>query len=306
MPDTEKGFRARYLNLKLSGDIAPGFSYNYRQRFSKDMLSASSFLNSTDYIYLDYRPTQRWTLTAGKQFVAVGGFEYDYAPIDVYLYSQYCDFVECYGYGLSATYAVTPNDNIQVQAAQSAFAPTKGIDRYSYNVLWRGTHGAFSSISSMGLHEWDRHKFLHVTALSGKYDFGCGHVFVDWTNRYDTSSTADAGFFDDFTLAGECHVRPVPQVNIFGRYCFDRNVAKVSGDPTVHPGTEIHTFGGGVEFLPLKGDPDVRVHAAYFRKEGTNGNPSGTHQPGTDYLTIGLTWRFNYDKVAARMKNLKS
>lgn len=299
--DTDKGFRARYLNVKLSGDIAPGFSYNYRQRLSKDIKSAGGFLDATDYIYLDYRPDDRWTLSAGKQFVAIGGFEYDYAPIDVYRYSEYCDNIECYGYGISAAYHVTSRDQILIQAAQSAFAG-HSVDRYSYNLLWRGTHGRFSSISSIGLHEYDRARYILCTALSGRFDLGFGHVFVDYTNRYDTHPSAVCGFFDDYTLAAECHLRPIRHLNVFGRYVLDHNGASVSGDPTLRPDTHLHTLGIGLEYFPLNGDPDVRLHAAFFHTAGRNSSPAAVNLPDTDYLTLGLTWRANFEKIAARMR----
>ncbi len=74
------GFKGRYLNLKISGQINDQWSYNFRQRLNKT-ISDGAFFDATDWIYLTYAPTSRISFSAGKQVVAIGGFEYDRAPI---------------------------------------------------------------------------------------------------------------------------------------------------------------------------------------------------------------------------------
>lgn len=299
--EVNKGFKGQYLNLKLNGIIDKHFSYAYRQRFSKDMVKSGGFLNATDYLYLNYRPIKNLNIQAGKQFVWIGGYEYDKAPIDVYQYTEYCQFIECYGYGVSVDYNVSANDNLLVQAAQSAFA---GHDRdyYSYNIKWTGKHSFFSSIYSLGFHEYDRGKYLSCLALGNRFDFGCGHVLLDYVNRYDV--TNGGKLWADFTAMSEVHVQPIKELNIFAHYCHTHNEDNY-GDPTVRPGTSLNTIGGGVEFFPIKGDPDVRVHAAYFRNFGTNGNPSGVLLDNQNYLTVGLTFRVNVKKIMERVKAKK-
>lgn len=313
--DTDKGFKGQYLNLKLNGQIDKHFSYAYRQRFSKDMFRDGGFLNGTDYLYLNYRPNDRWNISAGKQFTWIGGFEYDKAPIDVYQYTEYCQFIECYGYGVSVDYNFTPHDNLLVQAAQSAFAGHK-TDRYSYNAKWVGNHKWFSSIYSFGIHEYDKGNgaskgYLSCLALGNRFDFGKAHLLVDYTNRFDLSKhykdyggTKPKGadnFIGDFTLMSELHYKPAKEVNLFGHYCHTHNQANY-GDPTVKPGTSLNTVGVGVEYFPMKGDPDVRLHAAYFYNMGDNGNENGVIVDNQQYLTIGLTFRVNVKKVRERFK----
>ena len=45
---------------------------------------------------------------------------------------------------------------------------------------------------------------------------------------------------------------------------------------SVLPGTEMTAYGGGVEFFPTKGKPDVLVSLGVSHSTGTNSNPSGT------------------------------
>ena len=50
------GFKGRYLNLKISGQINDQWSYNFRQRLNKT-ISDGAFFDATDWIYLTYAPT---------------------------------------------------------------------------------------------------------------------------------------------------------------------------------------------------------------------------------------------------------
>lgn len=299
---TNSGFKCQYVNVKLNGDISSKFSYSYRQRFSKDMLRNGGYLDATDYMFLSFHPNERWNFSAGKQFVAIGGYEYDYAPIDVYQYTEFCNNIYCYGYGASIDYNVTPNDNLLVQAAQSAFAD-HSRDYYSYNLRWAGHHGCFSSIYSINMQEYAKHKYINVIALGNRFDFSHGHFIADFTNRY--AKVNGAKFFGDFTAMTELHVQPIRELNVFAHYSFDRN-GHNEADITVRPGTKLNSIGAGVEYFPLKGENDVRLHLSYFHNWGQNGNTSyGVLQDNQNYLTAGLTWRVNWKKIKQRIQEKK-
>ena len=327
---TDAGFRGKYLNLKLNGKISDKFSYAYRQRFSKDMLNLGGFFNATDYLYLNYRPIQDLNIQAGKQFVWIGGNEYDKAPIDVYQYTEYCQFIECYGYGVSVDYNLTPHDNLLVQVAQSAFtghqlkddgSKENPFDRYSYNMKWTGHHGCFSSIYSFGVHEYKSEigkrdkRYLSCFALGNRFDFGRVSILADYTNRSDLSktykqvtgvnTTTAKNVFGDFSAMTELHVKPLDELNVWGHYSHAHNESNY-GDPTVKPGTSLNTVGAGVEYFPLKGDSDIRLHAAYFYNFGENGNPDGVLLDDQHYFTAGLTFRLNYQKIKERYKARKT
>lgn len=327
---TDAGFRGKYLNLKLNGKISDKFSYAYRQRFSKDMLNLGGFFNATDYLYINYRPIDDLNIQAGKQFVWIGGYEYDKAPIDVYQYTEYCQFIECYGYGVSVDYNLTPHDNLLVQAAQSAFSGhqlkddgsrVNPFDCYSYNAKWTGKHGCFTGIYSFGIHEYrsdfdkGNKKYLSCFALGNRFDFGKVSLLADYTNRSDVSktykhvpgvtTTTAKNVFGDFSAMTELHYKPLDELNVWGHYSHAHNESNY-GDPTVKPGTNLNTVGAGVEYFPLKGDSDVRLHAAYFYNFGENGNPDGVLLDDQHYLTVGLTFRLNYQKIRERYKARKN
>ena len=73
------GFKVRYFNLRMDGQIAPKFTYSWRQRFSRPNTDGS-FVNNTDWLHLTYKATENWSFSAGKQVVMIGGC----------IYSKFC------------------------------------------------------------------------------------------------------------------------------------------------------------------------------------------------------------------------
>ena len=63
------GFKARYFNLRMDGQIAPKFTYSWRQRFSRPNVDGT-FVNSTDWLNINYKATDNWSLPLFVVYVA--------------------------------------------------------------------------------------------------------------------------------------------------------------------------------------------------------------------------------------------
>lgn len=296
--DDRTGFSGSFVNLILKGEFAPKFSYAYRQRFSK-AIKNGHFLDATDYLYITYAPTERWSVAAGKKIMHLGGFEYDYAPIDVYRYSEYCNQVSSYQFGASATYSFQGGkDQLTAQFVQSPFHYVHN-DMYGYNLYWSGHHGFYSSLWSVSALEYSRGRFVNYVALGNRFDFNLGHLILDYTNRF--SGGYHASYFGDQTFSAELHIQPIKELNVFGKYAFDRNEEN-GGDLLVMPGTKLHSMDIGIEYRPIKGQEDLRLHADYGHTWGTNSNPDGVLQGGENYMNVGLTWRLDFLKLAKKRR----
>lgn len=115
------GFDGKYLNLRMDGRIAPSFSYSWRQRLNKNH-DNQSFWDATDWAYLMYEPNEHWGISAGKQVVGIGGYEYDRAPIDLYSCSEFWNNIPCYQLGASVTYLTRDGrDKWMAQFCESPF-----------------------------------------------------------------------------------------------------------------------------------------------------------------------------------------
>lgn len=68
---------------------------------------------SIDYAAVGYHVTDKFSVFAGKQCTAFGGFEFDLNPIEVY---QYCDMLEYmtnFLTGIDFSYWITPEHEVR-------------------------------------------------------------------------------------------------------------------------------------------------------------------------------------------------
>ena len=100
--DGASGFKGRYLNIRMDGNITDNLSFSYRQRLNKPNKDAS-FFDATDWITASYT-IGSWTISGGKQVVGIGGYEYDGAPIDLYFCSEFWNNIACYQFGVSGSW----------------------------------------------------------------------------------------------------------------------------------------------------------------------------------------------------------
>lgn len=64
------GFKGKNVSILINGEFNEHFSYNYRQRLYRGH-GSESFFNATDFLYLTYRPDERWSFSGGKQIVEI-------------------------------------------------------------------------------------------------------------------------------------------------------------------------------------------------------------------------------------------
>lgn len=288
--DGKSGFEGRNLNLILSGNIANRFSYFYRQRFNRASLN-QNFFNATDRLYLDFHATDQLTLRAGKQTIAIGGYEYDRSSIDLYSYSEYLNNVSCYAWGAAVLYDPTPQDEVAFQVCESMFDFLYGRpNTYSYNLIWYGNHGLWGTMWSANLTEYAKNHYITYIALGNRFQLADRlNLEVDLMNR---AASRQAFFFKDYTLIGQLNYQPISQLNLFAKATYDVNRTDTAADLLVHAGTEITTIGAGCEYFPLN-DDRIRLHANYTYATGTNTNPNGVLQDRMSTVDLGVTWRLH-------------
>lgn len=285
---SNSGFKGKYVNFMLSGQITDKFSYSYRQRLNKAH-SDQSFFDATDWVYLTYQANKHWSFSGGKQVVGIGGYEYDRSPIDLYFCSEYWNNVPCYQFGVSASYATSSGrDKIQVQMCESPFN-LENEDMYAYNLMWYGSHGWFNTIYSANAMEYRPGKFIYYLALGNEFQFGKVKWQLDFMNR---ATEGHAFFFKDCSVMSELSCPIGKHVSVFGKVTYDVNRTGEEGDRCVYTGSELTRVGGGVEYYPLSnGNRDIRFHANFCYSWGNNSNVAGTMLPKQSIVDLGVTWK---------------
>lgn len=283
------GFRANYVALRVDGSIIPSLTYSWRQRLSRGN-PEGSFLTQTDWLYVNWK-TGPLTLSGGKQIVAIGGYEYDRTPIDLTTYSLFIYNIDCFKIGVSASYALTDNDNILFQIAQSPGSHPGMRNIYSYNLLWSADHGCWHPIWSANMIEYQKGRYINYLALGNRFNFDRVYLEADFINRATDHQTY---LFKDCTVAMELGWDINKRWKIFGKWNYDVNHSGRAADITVLDGTELNMAGGGVEFFPLRHSRrSLRLHANCFYAWGKNTNTADLMQSKTLFVSAGLTWDMN-------------
>lgn len=286
--DANTGFRGKQLNLRLNGNINDSWSYVYRQRMGKPNADASYF-DAVDHINLTYT-TGAWAFTGGKQTVAVGGYEYDRAPIDFYFGSEYWYNMACYQWGVGATYTMGDEgkDALKLQVTQSPFRNVSP-EMLSYNLLWSGSHGWIDILHSVNMVEYLPGKFVNFIALGHQFNMGDVSLQLDFMNRANVDNFS---FAEDFMVAADLAWMVNDKTKLFGKFSYDLNEDNAA-DYCVLPGTELTRVGAGVEYFPIKDSRDVRFHANYSYTLGNNTNADGTLFGDQSFLSVGVTWKMS-------------
>lgn len=291
--DEHSGFYGSFINLQLDGKFAEKFSYSYRQRLNKTIVD-KSFFDATDWLYLSYNHNDNWNIAAGKLVVAIGGWEYDKAPIDLYSCSEFWNNIACYQFGVEYGYKLNNGkDRFIAQVVQSPFHTSEERDLYGYGVAWYGNHGPFKAIYSANMFEYMPGSYINYISLGNKLEINNFYLIFDFMNRADNHQRF---LFDDVSIVGVASYSPITSLNIFAKVTYDVNKSGRVSDFTVINGTEVTMMGMGVEYYPLKENRDLRLHANYFHTLGSNTNADGTQYDKRRVFNFGLTWKMDLFK----------
>ena len=301
------GIDGKYFNFEMKGSFLQDFSYRVRQRI--DMYAGSS---KTDFMILSYHANKNWSFTAGKMPLAVGGWEYDLAPIDVYYASMFWNNFACYDVGGQVEFHTNDgNHDIIFQVTNSPFTTSKFQSMYAYNLIWYGNMGPLTTSYSINMIAQNRGEYINYIALGNLFDFGKFDFYIDFMNRgfLDQSDF----FLGDFTLIGEAKYAFTDKFTGVVKGGYDRNkhsyVEYKDGHPqyipfdyTVTPGVEYSFAGLGFEAYPYKGNQNVRLHGFFaFNQLGTlydfdNIDINPIESKLAFQFNLGLTWRINFVK----------
>lgn len=132
------GFKGDYFLLSVSGQVTDRLTYSWRQRINQKKERSDRF-DGTDWVYLDYKLDDHWSVAAGKQVAMVGGYEYDRNPVDIYVSSEFWNNIAPFQFGASATYTTTNGKNrFTAQVTQSLFNTPANRDMLAYHLRWAG------------------------------------------------------------------------------------------------------------------------------------------------------------------------
>ena len=273
-----------YLNFQMMGHITPTIDYRIRQRLNKKVFDERNMFNATDFMYVNWQATERWSFLAGKYVVLIGGYEYDAAPIDVYYYSQFCNNIyQAFTFGATVGYKFSPHQQLVGQICNSPLS--LGFQNiYAYNLAWNGQFAPWwKTLWSVNFVEDIDKRMVNYVALGNHFIFRDVIFDVDLMNR---SGLSQRNFLlSDFSLISKI-IWSVGAWNICAKAGYEKNDpdnVDPQGRPydlVIAPGTEYIYAGCGLEWFPL-GRDNLRLHGVYYWDNAARRNN----------IELGITWR---------------
>lgn len=316
MPDTlnanDYGFNGKYFNIAVGGEFGKHFSYFFRQRIIANKGSSSLFDN-TDFLYLQYNINPQWGFRAGKEALAIGGFEYDAPPIDVFYYTKLWGSIYCFQLAASAIYTDKAGRNkliLQIGNSPYVYSTEDNIHKdwkkglLAYSFMWSGNFPHFKALYSINLFERERGRFVNYISLGNKIIFNNFSWYIDYMNRavvYDK-------FFSDFSVVSRMDIN-IRDINLFIKGGYDQNKAEEFGveepkEIMVEPGMQYYFYGLGLEYRPAK-YKNVRLHAYVANAQTISGHEDNKKTSNCLNANIGLTWDIDFLKYLRKQFKIK-
>ena len=298
------GFHGKYFNIMVGGDLGGHFSYYFKQRMVADK-GTVMFFDNTDFLYLDYKPTQHWRMRFGKDAMALGGFEYDASPIDVYFPTNLWRNIYCFQLAASAAYTTGDgNHTFIAQVSNSPYINYGGLSYdaglVAYNLYWSGNMGHLHTLWSTSMVEYKWDHYLNMTMLGAKLIYDKWDLYVDFMHH----ALAWDDWGKNFGVVSCANYYFTPQFNIFVKGMYEQNKSgealgsSVSLDHQLASGHTSARYGLGFEWFPSE-QKNVRLHI-YGCRMTDSYDDATTGQSVTDAtwnVNIGATWTMDYYKM---------
>lgn len=272
-------FRMNQLRLEVKGNVTDRIYYRYRQRLNRgnNALSLDNLPSSIDYAAVGFHVSDKFSVFAGKQCTAFGGFEFDLNPIEIY---QYCDLIENMSNfltGVDFSYWVTPQHEFRFQIVDSRngrfselypYAPQdieQAKSPLGYTLNWNGsfwenqlrTRWSASIFHEAKKKNWYYYALgteLALTKFSGFFDFMYSNEDIDRTGII-SSIVEDSRALDTRYMSLVLHLnyRICPKMNIFVKGMYE-TASVLKENQEFEKGKYRTSWGyiGGLEYYPTK------------------------------------------------------
>lgn len=285
---SEGAFRINQLRIEAKGKVNDWLSYRWRQRLNRDNDGSNDIDNaptSIDIAGIGVKLSDKWSLFAGKQCAAYGGFEFDLNPIEIYQYSEIINNMSNFMTGLTVTYDFNPNQQLQFQVLNSL---NEGVENtyganleksrmpLVYTLNWNANMfgGFWQTRWSVSVMDEVKDKYMYYVALGNQFNFSkkC-NMYIDFmssTEELDrkgimTNMLGGKTFFDDHnayyamynSVVAKVNYRFKPKWNVFAKGMLE-SAAMFKSNEGVEKGNYRTSVGylAGIEYYPM----DTNLH----------------------------------------------
>lgn len=277
-------FNMQQIRIEAKGNVTKWLSYRWRQRLNRDNNGSGlidNLPNSIDYAGIGVRLSDKFSIFAGKQAAAYGGFEYDLNPIEIYQYSEMINNMYNFMTGVTFTYDFTPDQQLQLQILNSrtnSHEETYGTGLEEsrlplvYTLNWNANlfEKKWQTRWSASIMEETSGKYMYYMALGNQLNFSPKwNMFIDLMTSLEqvdrkcimTNMLGGRGPFSGHnafnamynSLVAKVNYRFVPRWNIFAKGMLE-SAAFYKDNKFAGKGNYRTSLGyvAGVEFYPME------------------------------------------------------
>ena len=114
-------FKFEQFRLEIKGYLHKNIYFRFRHRYTStfEPQSIDKMIKGVDFAYLVFQLSDRWKLTVGKTYADWGGIEFDYNPINIYVYSDIIEMADNFLTGVEVHFKASDNHNFGFQVLNS-------------------------------------------------------------------------------------------------------------------------------------------------------------------------------------------
>ena len=318
-------FKMNRVRLEILGNLNENISYHFRQAFNKSSLPASvdNIASSVEYAYITWKHQDRFDLIAGKQCLAVAGYENWVNGLKVREFSEFNNHYEIFQTGLTGTMKFTPTQHVSLQVTNNRnvadseifmYGLPEGVERTRLPLLatanWNGwfADGALHLMYSASVGQLAKGKNLYYLMCGNIYEKGpvlayldvlYARYAIDFQQRVTGLQTGfthpvTAQNTEYFTVIANFDYRFHPKWNAFVKGAYETaGVYEANGPFAAGRYMTSWNAQACVEWFPFVKDSGFKVflHMIYRGHALTsNANALGAVMPHTQRISLGIQY----------------
>ena len=317
----ECSFKANRVRLEIYGKLHSKLSYHFRQSYNKysNPYSVDNISSSIEYANIKWHVNDRLDLVAGKQFLAVAGYEGYVNGIKVREFSEFNNHFEIFQTGLMGMLRFSPTQMMMLQVTNNRHS--SDTERY-LNGLPEGLESTkFPLLATANWNGWFADKALHlmysasvgqVAKGKNEYYFMCGNIYekgpilayldvlysrsaLDTQQRISSlQSLMTAQNTEYLTFIANVDYRIAPKWNAYIKGAYERaGIYEANGIFAKGNYITSWTMQGCLEWFPFTEDSGFKVFAHYVYKGhelSEHARVLGGYKPHTQRISLGIQY----------------
>lgn len=279
-------FNMRQLRIEAKGNVNEWLSYRWRQRLNRPNNGGDNIDNlptSIDIAGIGVKLGDKFSIFAGKQCAAYGGFEFDANPIEIYEYSDMIEYMSNFMTGINIGYDFMEGQQLNFQVLNSLngdFYSMYGIVPNTtpsklplvYTLNWNGNFAnIYKTRWSASIMSQAEGKNLYYFALGNELTLGKFNMYFDV--MYSNDAIDRSGIMTEIvgeglgnnifktsylSLVTKLNYRFAEKWNVFVKGMYETASVVDHTDPRAYPfiknGKYRTSLGylGGIEYYPME------------------------------------------------------